>query len=90
MGEITHKVEDPAPPEEYTLYPVVVHHQGVVTPLMSTVNIEGKSLCMEVDTGASVSPISRKTFEELWPGDSAPVLQPSSANRRRTLGRRSE
>ena len=31
-GETVHKVEDPAPPEEYTLYPVVVHHQGVVTP----------------------------------------------------------
>ena len=78
-GESVHKVEDPTPPEEYTLYPVVVHHQGVVTPLMSTVTIEGKSLCMEVDTGASVSLISRKTFEELWAGNSAPVLQPSSA-----------
>ena len=32
---------------------------------MSTVTIEGKSLRMEVDTGASVSVISRKTSEEL-------------------------
>ena len=72
-GESVHKVEDPAPPDEYTLYPVVVHHQGVLTPLMSTVTIEGKSLCMEVDTGASVSLIGMKTFKELWPGDSARV-----------------
>lgn len=36
-------------------------------------------LQMEVDTGAAVSVISEKTFQRLWPQESAPVLQPCSA-----------
>ena len=40
-----HQVEDTAPLDEYTLYPVFVHHQEVVTPLTSTVIVEGKPLC---------------------------------------------
>ena len=38
-------------------------------PIVVTVLADGKELQMEVDTGASVSIISNKTFRELWEGD---------------------
>lgn len=51
--------------EEY-----VLHHLPAkpgVEPYSVTVLIEGKSLQMEVDTGAVVSLVSEGTFRQLWP-----------------------
>lgn len=39
-----------------------------VPPIKVPVTVDSKSIEMEVDTGASVSLISKKLFNELWPG----------------------
>ena len=46
-----------------------------VPPTKVPVTVDSKSIEMEVDTGASVSLISKKLFDELWPGRR---VQPSS------------
>ena len=42
------------------------------------VKVEGKDLDMEVDTGASLSVISVKTFQALWGGEGEPRLKKTS------------
>ena len=44
----------------------------------------------EVDTGASISLISERTYERLWPVHSAPAMQPTGANLRTYTGERIE
>lgn len=53
------------------LVPLSAHH-----PLKSTILVEGKLLCVEVDTGVSVSLVSQTMFKELCPGDIAPIVHP--------------
>jgi len=50
-----------------------------VPPVKVTVTVDSKSIEMEVDTGVSVSLISKKLFDELWPGRR---VQPSSLHLR--------
>ena len=52
--------------EEYSMHHVSVAGQG--KPLEVQVSVDGKSLCMELDTGAAVSLVSAETFQRLWPG----------------------
>ena len=81
----THTVEEVAPPKEYTLYPVV-QQQSSSTPLRSTVKLDGKELSMEVDTGASLSLISKTTYKKLWESDTLPELQQTAVKLRTYTG----
>ena len=63
------RVQEPTPcsdPPEYALHHVSV--TGHSKPLEVKVTLDGKSLMMELDTGAAVSLISAATFYRLWPG----------------------
>ena len=77
-----HRVEDTNSSKEYTLYHVSVHYHNAVTPLKSTILGEGKPLCMEVNTGASVSVFNQETFKKLWPRDTARIVHPSTVKLR--------
>ena len=60
-----------AAPQEYTLYPL----QGSATrPLKTTVQVEDQDLTMEVETGASVTIISKATWVRIWPIQPTPPL----------------
>ena len=50
-----------------------------IKPLLVNVTINGADAQMEVDTGATLSIISRSTYRSLWPSDLAPSLRASSA-----------
>ena len=45
-------------------------------PVTVQVKLDGRSLAMELDTGAAVSLISRKAYDELWPSG-GPKLNPT-------------
>jgi hypothetical protein len=45
-----------------------------------TPTINGVDVTMEIDTGASLSLISEKTYKKIWPKKSAPKLQPTRVN----------
>ena len=71
----THKVEESSTsPSEYTLFPV---KDAKSSPLQTTVKLDGHSVTMEIDTGASVSLISEATFRKIW-GPQPPHLQAST------------
>ena len=66
--ETVSTVEDTPDPtlEQYTLYQLkdamlLKAHYKV------TLTIEGKSVLMDIDTGASLSLVSEHTYQELWP-----------------------
>ena len=42
--------------------------KGSVDPLKIEVQLDGCSICMEIDTGATMSVTSETTFNQLWPG----------------------
>ncbi|CAL8284617.1 unnamed protein product [Boreogadus saida] len=44
-------------------------------PICATLQINGKQLTMEVDTGASVSVMSQTTYSRLWCSGKAPALR---------------
>ena len=69
-------------PDVYTLKV----KSGKVAPLITTVEVNGTDLAMEVDTGASLSLISEETYRSHWPADTAPVLEPSSISVRTYSG----
>ena len=48
-----------------------------VSPLMATVQANKAELYMEMDTGASASIISNKTYKKLWPPAKRPQLTPT-------------
>ena len=48
-----------------------------VSPLMATVQANKAELYMEMDTGASASIISNKTYKKLWPAAKRPQLTPT-------------
>ena len=73
----THTVEEATPPEECTLYPVIQQKSSFL-PLRSTLEVDGKELTMEVDTGAALSIISEATYKKLWESDTPPELQQTS------------
>ena len=49
-----------------------------VKPLYVTVSVNGNPLSMEIDTGASVSVVSRKTFETIRNGETMLELNKST------------
>ena len=52
-----------------------------------TVQINGAELPMEVDTGASLTMISKSTFDKLWKAQEAPNLQSTTSKLRTYLGK---
>ena len=67
--------DDGEPETEFlTMYPVKMTS---AKPIRVSVVINGQSLDMELDTGASVSLISESTYFKLWNSDSLPTLKPS-------------
>lgn len=48
--------------------------------------IQDASVCMEVDTGATLSIMSQNTFKSTWPNQSAPTIWPTSAQLRTYTG----
>ena len=72
-GQPTHKVEGVPPSGEYTMYPIV-EQQAPSIPLKTTEALEGKELHMEVDTGASLSPISELLHSRKQKSSCGPTL----------------
>ena len=68
---------------EYTLFPV---SDQQAKPVLTTVRVDGKELCMEVDTGASVSLVSEATVEKLWGKERLSQLQSSKVKLRTYTG----
>ena len=55
--------------EQYTLYQLddTPLPKTCENPYKVTLTIEGKSVLMDIDTGASLSLVSEHTYQELWP-----------------------
>lgn len=80
----THQVDDrnspatsPSPPlgDSYNLFTVGDRStRKRAGPLMVTMNVNGKDVSMEVDTGAHFSLISESTYRTLWPRDEPRLL----------------
>ena len=60
--------------DEYSLYNLT---GSPVQPLVVTVKVNNMDVKMELDTGASVSIISKATYNHHWPQGQAPALQES-------------
>ena len=54
-----------------------IHSERKVEPLLIMLNINGRQLEMEVDTGAAVSLISRSAYDSLWNVPDKPLLKSS-------------
>ena len=54
-------------------------HVHIPKPYVVTMQINGAELPMEVDTGASLTLISKTTFDRLWDARIAPNLQSTSS-----------
>ena len=63
--------------DEYSLY----HTKGLGTtlPVLVTLQLNGQDLTMELDTGATLSIVSEKTYQSLFSPHAAPQLKPSTA-----------
>ena len=61
---------------EYSLHSC---RTGSSKPIMVKALMNNVELMMEVDTGATLSIMSEKTYRESWPTQSSPTLQPSEA-----------
>ena len=73
MCRVEENQEEPEPADSYLCH---VKSRGVAhsPPVVVQVKLDDCLVAMEVDTGASVSIMSKATFGELWPGR---ILQPS-------------
>ena len=76
----THVVTEDS--EDYAMYSLT---GTSVKPLKVTVSVDNSELEMEVDTGASMSIISKETYNRLWP-DQKPTLRDSSITLRTYSG----
>ena len=72
--QVTETVLDTETPEQYDLYYICPKDKSAFTVY---VNLNQIPLCMEVDTEAALSLISKTTYHSLWP-DKAPPLKKSN------------
>ena len=72
-------VENDTDASAYTLFNV---SSSPSKPYVVTVHINGAELPMEVDTGASLTLISKSTFDKLWDAQEAPNLQSTTSKLR--------
>ena len=61
---------------------------SAVQPLVVTVKVNNVNLKMELDTGASVSIISKANYNQLWPQGQAPILRESHVKLKNTVENR--
>ncbi len=85
----THQVRAGSTDEEpeYALYSL---RNGGRKAYSATPNLNGADLEMEIDTGASLSLISEKTYHQLWKKETAPPLQHTEINLRTYTGEKLE
>ena len=72
----TETAENDTDASAYTLFNVA---GSPSKPYVVTVQINGVQLPMEVDTGASLTLISKSTFDQLWDVQAAPPIQPTNS-----------
>ena len=60
-------------------YPLYYSTTERPQPIQVTVSLNGVETQMELDTGATLSVMSTRTYNSLWPSDVRPKLTPSSA-----------
>ena len=68
---------DQAETDEYSLYHTQGH--GTTPPILVDLRLNGKDISMELDTGATLSLVSEKTYHSLFSPDTAPQLKASKA-----------
>ena len=76
-------VENDTDASAYTLFNV---SSSPSKPYVITVHINGAELPMEVDTGASLTLISKSAFDKLWDAQEAPNLQSTTSKLRTYTG----
>lgn len=75
----THQMpaEENYEPPEYSLYHTQESNRSL--PIMVALKVNAADLTMELDTGATLFLISEKTYNNLFPAETAPHLQASTA-----------
>ena len=82
----THHLDATVDHDEYNLFTVT---SSTNQPLRVLLTLNGANLIMEIDTGATRSVISDKTFIQLWPKDITPPLKPTTATLKTYTGEQS-
>ncbi|XP_036002862.1 uncharacterized protein K02A2.6-like [Fundulus heteroclitus] len=87
----THHLQEEEEPQEeeessYNMFNLHAISQPRAEPIYATVKVNGADLKMEVDTGASVSVLSKNTYHQLWQATKAPVLKKSDIKLRTYTG----
>ena len=82
----THQMpaEENSEPPEYSLYHMQESNRSL--PIMVDLKVNTADLTMELDTGATLSLISEKTYNNLFPAETAPHLQASTAQLKTCTG----
>ncbi|XP_039862929.1 uncharacterized protein LOC120718450 [Simochromis diagramma] len=78
-----------APEEDecvFNMFNLVGFNKCCAEPIYATIQVNGKELQMEVDTGASASVISQATYHSLWHSGGAPALQATEISLRQYTG----
>jgi len=60
-------------------YPMYSFHSSESQPLAVELQIQNVPVSMEVDTGASLSIMSRQTYSSTWSKECLPLLKPTEA-----------
>ena len=68
---------DEAEPDEYSMYHT--KGPGITPPILVTLQLNGQDLTMELNTGATLSIVSEKTYQSLFFSQAPPQLKPSTA-----------
>ncbi|CAI5686860.1 unnamed protein product [Oreochromis niloticus] len=85
----THHLQSMAPEEDecvFNMFNLVGFNKCHAEPIYATIQVNGKELQMEVDTGASASVISQATYYSLWHSGGAPALQATEISLRQYTG----
>ena len=85
QGKPVHRTQEDNPDQAqaYTLYSI---RDPAAKPLQTTVTVEDREILMEVDTGASVTVISKATLDSIWGAQQSPPLQPTDVKLRTYTG----
>ncbi|CAI5640403.1 unnamed protein product [Oreochromis niloticus] len=85
----THHLQSMAPEEDecvFNMFNLVGFNKCHAEPIYATIQVNGKELQMEVDTGASASVISQATYHSLWHSGGAPARQATEISLRQYTG----
>ncbi|CAI5647636.1 unnamed protein product [Oreochromis niloticus] len=85
----TYHLQSIAPEEDecvFNIFNLVGFNRCRAEPIYATIQVNGKELQMEVDTGASASVISQATYYSLWHSVGAPAHQESEISLRQYTG----